>query len=88
MDRKADSNFEEFPEVFSEMSNLRLLIIDGLHIPNALSRVPNGLRHLSLKYCPLKCFPFSFQPKGLVELDLYDSKFEYLWEGAKVIWFF
>ena len=67
------------------MSNLRLLIIDRLHIPNALNGVPNGLRHLSWKCCSLKCLPSSFQPKELVGLDLWDSKCEYLWEGAKVI---
>ncbi|KAL4605164.1 hypothetical protein ACB092_09G009500 [Castanea dentata] len=82
---KADFNFEEFPEVFSEMSNLRLLIIDWLHIPNALNRVPNGLRHLSWKSCSLKCLPSSFQPKELVGLDLWNSKCEYLWEGAKCL---
>ena len=87
MYRKADSNFEEFPEVFSEMSNLRLLIIDGLHIPNALNRVPNDLRHLSWKHC-IKCLPSSFQPKELLGLDLQYSQCKYLWKGAKVIWFF
>ena len=81
-------HLEEFPEDFSKMSNLRLLIIDGLHIPNALSGVPNGLRHLSWKHCSLKCLPSSFPPKELVELDLRYSKCKYLWEGAKVIWFF
>nr|XP_023921554.1 TMV resistance protein N-like isoform X2 [Quercus suber] len=83
--RKADFNFEEFPEDFSKMTNLRLLIIDGLNIPNALNRVPNGLRHLSWNYCSLKCLPSSFQPKELVELDLQYSKCEYLWEGAKCL---
>ncbi|KAL4605156.1 hypothetical protein ACB092_09G009000 [Castanea dentata] len=82
---KVGFNFEEFPEVFSKMSNLRLLIIDGLRIPNALNRVPNGLRHLSWKFCPLKCLPSSFQPKELVGLDLQHSKCEYLWEGAKCL---
>ncbi|XP_030969430.1 TMV resistance protein N-like [Quercus lobata] len=78
-------DFEEFPEGFSKMSNLRLLIIDGLHIPNALNRFPNSLRHLSWEYCSLKCLPSSFPPKELVELDLRDSKCEYLWEGAKCL---
>ena len=86
--REENFNFEKFPEVFSKMSNLRLLLIDDLHIPNALNRVPNSLRHLSWKFCSLKCLPSSFQPKELVELDLQYSKCENLWEGAKVIWFF
>ena len=83
-----DFNFEESLEVFSDMSALSLLIIDQLHIPNALNHVPNSLRHLSWSYYSLKCLPSSFQPKDLVELDLCDSKLKYLWEGAKVIWFF
>ncbi|XP_075638552.1 TMV resistance protein N-like [Castanea sativa] len=82
---KAGFNFEEFPEVFSKMSSLRLLIIDAMCIPNALNRVPNGLRHLSWKLCRLKCLPSSFQPKELVGLDLRRSKCEYLWEGAKCL---
>ena len=88
MNKEADFSFEEFPEVFSKMSNLRLLIIDQWHIPNALNHVPNSLRHLSWNRCSLNCLPSSFQPKELVGLDLWDSKLKYLWEGAKVIWFF
>uniref|UniRef100_A0A7N2M9U4 Uncharacterized protein n=1 Tax=Quercus lobata TaxID=97700 RepID=A0A7N2M9U4_QUELO len=77
---KEDFNFEEFPEVFSRMSKLRLLIIDGQRIPNALNHVPNDLRYLPWSFCSLKCLPSSFQPKKLVQLDLRCSKFEYLWE--------
>nr|POE62058.1 disease resistance protein rps6 [Quercus suber] len=62
------------------MSKLRLLIIDGQHIPNALNHVPKDLRYLPWSFCSLKCLPSSFQPKKLVQLDLRCSKFEYLWE--------
>ncbi|KAK9993257.1 hypothetical protein SO802_022960 [Lithocarpus litseifolius] len=88
---EVDFNFEEFPEVFSKMYNLRLLIISKLHVQNALSLVPNDLRHLvvpnnlrylSWSFCPLKCFPSSFKPKELVQIDLRQSKFEYLWKGV------
>ncbi|KAK9985340.1 hypothetical protein SO802_030291 [Lithocarpus litseifolius] len=82
---KASFNFKEFPEGFSKMSNLRLLIIVGLPDPNALNCVPNSLRYLSWKYCPLKCLPSSLQPKELVGLDLLNSKLEYLWKGAKCL---
>ena len=81
---KEDINFEEFPEVFSRMSKLRLLIIDGQHIPNALNHVPNDLRYLQWSFCSLKCLPSSFQPKKLVQFDLQCSKFEYLWEEVMV----
>ena len=70
------------------MSNLRLLIINGFDIPDALDFAPNSLKYLSLDYSSLKCLPSSFQPKELVHLDLPFSKFEYLWEGEKVILFF
>nr|XP_023929586.1 TMV resistance protein N-like [Quercus suber] len=84
---KGDFKFEEFPEVFSKMSNLRLLIIDDLHIPkipNALNFAPNNLKHLSWNLnSSLKCLPSSFQPKELVQLNLRCSEFEYLWEGVK-----
>ncbi|XP_030963404.1 TMV resistance protein N-like isoform X1 [Quercus lobata] len=80
---KRNFKFEEFPEVFLKMSNLRLLIINGFDIPDALDFAPNSLKYLSLDYSSLKCLPSSFQPKELVHLDLPFSKFEYLWEGEK-----
>ena len=78
------------------MSNLRLMIIQetdyfydlgDLAIPNNQRQlfVPNQLRHLSWDYCPLKCLSSSSQPKELVQLDLKDSRIEYLWEGVMVI---
>ncbi|XP_030924500.1 TMV resistance protein N-like [Quercus lobata] len=85
-------NFEEFPEMFSKMSNLRLLIIKKplrfgkLDSPKALNpghlAIPNELRHLSWASCPLRCLASSFQPKELVQLGLPHGTFEYLWEGA------
>ncbi|XP_030968544.1 TMV resistance protein N-like isoform X3 [Quercus lobata] len=94
-------NFEEFPEGFSKMSNLRLLIIKPnslkkkkLGILNALDHVPsdqrhlalpNNLRHLSWNYCPFKCLASSGKRKAFVHLDLQYSKFEFLWEGVMVL---
>ena len=75
---------KNFLKFFSRMSKLRLLIIDGQHIPNALNHVPNDLRYLPWSFCSLKCLPSSFQPKKLVQLDLRCSKFEYLWEEVMV----
>ena len=79
------------------MSNLRLMIIEeeaflddqGVVLNNQRQLfVPNQLRHLRWDYCPLKCLSSSSQPKELVQLELYRSKFEYLWEGVMVILFF
>ncbi|KAL0009061.1 hypothetical protein SO802_010563 [Lithocarpus litseifolius] len=75
--------FEEFLEVFSKMSNLRLLIIDGWRIPNALNFAPNNLKCLLYQGYFLKCLPSCFQPKELVHLNLCLSRCEYLWEGVK-----
>ena len=67
------------------MYNLRLLKIDGVHIPNGLDYLSNNLRYLDWKGYSSKCLPSSFQPEKLVVLDLQESKIEYLWEGIKVI---
>ena len=92
---KEDFKFVEL-EVFTKMSNLRLMILDnGLfdfvrHFPNVQKPldVPNQLRHLSWPYCPAKCLSFSSQPVELIHLELRYSKLEYLWEGVMVILFF
>uniref|UniRef100_A0A7N2MFS5 ADP-ribosyl cyclase/cyclic ADP-ribose hydrolase n=2 Tax=Quercus lobata TaxID=97700 RepID=A0A7N2MFS5_QUELO len=79
-----DFNFEEFSEGFSKMSNLRLLIIDSLIVPNDQRHLalPNNLRYLSWSHCPFKCLTSNDKQKAFVQLDLQDSKFEYLWEGV------
>ena len=80
--------FEEFPGVFSKMSNLRLLIINDWHILNAPNFSPNCPKHLSIVFDSLECLPSRFQPKELVQLDLRLSMCEYLSEGVKVTLFF
>jgi len=70
------------------MCNLRLLIIDNVHIPNGLNHLSNELRLLEWHGYSSKCLPSRFQSKELVELKLQFSKIEYLWRGEKVILFF
>ena len=82
-----DWNFEDLPEVFSKMYNLRLLKIHNVHIPNGLNHVSNGPRFLQWIGYSSESLPSSFQPKELVELNLQSSKIKYLWEGVKVILF-
>ena len=67
------------------MFNLRLLMIDDLHIPNGLNHVSNSLRHLIWNGYSLKCLPSNFEPKELVKLELHSSNIEYLWKGVKVL---
>ena len=80
-------NFEDFPEAFSNMYNLRLLKIHSVHIPNGLNHVSNGLKFLQWIGYSSRSLPSSFQPKELVELNLQSSKIKYLWQGVKVILF-
>ena len=77
--------FEAFTKAFSKMCNLRLLIIHYEHIPNNFN---HDQSFFELFGCSSKCLTSSFQPKELVELDLWSSKIKYIWKGVKVILFF
>uniref|UniRef100_A0A7N2MYZ4 Uncharacterized protein n=1 Tax=Quercus lobata TaxID=97700 RepID=A0A7N2MYZ4_QUELO len=78
-------NIEVSPKALSKTYNLRLLIIDGAHIPNGLDYLSNNLRYLYLFGYSSKCLPSSFQPEKLVKLTLLMSGIEYLWEGIKYL---
>ncbi|XP_075673046.1 disease resistance protein RPV1-like, partial [Castanea sativa] len=78
-------NYEAFPKALSKMYNLRLLTIDGVHIPNGLDYLSNNLRYLDWDGYSSKCLPSSFQPVKLVKLTLWESEIEYLWEGIKYL---
>ena len=86
--KEEDCSYGEFSEVFSKMSNLRLLSICHLHSKNTLNRDPNELKYLERECYSLKCLPSGFPPKELVQLDMKYSRIKYLWEGVKVILFF
>uniref|UniRef100_A0A7N2L3S8 ADP-ribosyl cyclase/cyclic ADP-ribose hydrolase n=1 Tax=Quercus lobata TaxID=97700 RepID=A0A7N2L3S8_QUELO len=83
--KEEDCSHGEFSEVFSKMSNLRLLSICHLHSKNTLNRDPNELRYLERECYSLKCLPSGFPPKELVQLDLKYSRIKYLWEGVKIL---
>ncbi|KAK4562074.1 hypothetical protein RGQ29_004798 [Quercus rubra] len=78
-------NYGAFPKALSKMYNLRLLIINGVHIPKGLNYLSNNLRHLDWDCYSSKCLPSSFQPEKLVGLTLQWSEIEYLWEGIKYL---
>ncbi|XP_030957403.1 TMV resistance protein N-like isoform X1 [Quercus lobata] len=82
---EACRNLEVCPEAFSEMCNLRLLIIDNVRISNVPNHLSNDLRFLEWHGYSAKCLPSSFQPKYLVELKMWFSEIEYLWEGVKYL---
>ncbi|GMY19070.1 TMV resistance protein N-like [Fagus crenata] len=77
---RANVKFEAFTKAFSEMCNLRLLIIHYEHIPNYFN---HDLSFFELFGYSSKCLSSSFQPKELVELDLWSSKIKYIWKGVK-----
>ncbi|XP_050253693.1 disease resistance protein Roq1-like [Quercus robur] len=83
--KEEDCSYGEFSEVFSKMSNLRLLSICHLHSKNTLNRDPNELRYLERECYSLKCLPSGLPPKELVQLDLKYSRIKYLWEGVKIL---
>ena len=66
------------------MPNLKLLIINGVHILHGPKHLPHGLKCLHWSEYPLKSLPLSFQWEELVELCMFHSKIKRLWEGIKV----
>ncbi|KAI4331932.1 hypothetical protein L6164_016879 [Bauhinia variegata] len=71
------------PEAFSKTSELKLLKLCSMQLPNGLKSLPGALRVLDWTYCPLKSMPLTFQLDELVNLKLCHSEIEQLWEGRK-----
>ena len=61
-------------EAFSKMLNLKLLIINGVHLLHGPKHLPHGLKCLHWSEYPLKSLPSSFQWDELVELCMFHSK--------------
>nr|XP_009773803.1 PREDICTED: protein SUPPRESSOR OF npr1-1, CONSTITUTIVE 1-like [Nicotiana sylvestris]XP_009773804.1 PREDICTED: protein SUPPRESSOR OF npr1-1, CONSTITUTIVE 1-like [Nicotiana sylvestris] len=55
------------------MENLRVLIMDELHISGDFGLLSKKLRWLSWKRCPLKCIPSNFPAENLAVLDMRES---------------
>nr|XP_016508751.1 PREDICTED: disease resistance protein TAO1-like [Nicotiana tabacum] len=60
-------------KAFEQMKNLRVLIMDELHISGDFGLLSKKLRWLSWKKCPLKCIPSNFPAENLVVLDMRES---------------
>nr|XP_016491657.1 PREDICTED: TMV resistance protein N-like [Nicotiana tabacum] len=60
-------------KAFKKMKNLRVLIMDELHINGDFELLSKELRWLSWKRCPLKCIPSNFPAENLVVLDMRES---------------
>ena len=75
--------------VFDRLNNLQFLKLSRgtsckLCTPEGLNCLPDKLRLLDWKQCPLRFWPSKFSGKFLVELIMPNNKFEKLWEGIKV----
>ncbi|OIT35602.1 PREDICTED: disease resistance protein TAO1-like isoform X2 [Nicotiana attenuata] len=60
-------------KAFEKMKNLRVLIINELHISGDFGLLSKNLRWLSWKKCPLKYIPSNFPAENLVVLDMRES---------------
>ncbi|KAM3305710.1 disease resistance protein RUN1-like [Capsicum chacoense] len=63
-------------KAFAKMANLRLLQIDNVHLKGKFEHLPNNLKWLRWKHCPLKYIRSNFHLETLVALDMSESKFE------------
>lgn len=54
-----------------------------MHIPEKME-FPRRLRLLHWEAYPRKSLPPTFHPEYLVELNMRESQFEYLWQGTQV----
>nr|XP_016496970.1 PREDICTED: disease resistance protein TAO1-like isoform X1 [Nicotiana tabacum] len=60
-------------KAFEQMKNLRVLIMDELHISGDFGLLSKKLRWLSWKKCPLKCIPSNLPAENLVVLYMRES---------------
>ncbi|KAG7583747.1 Toll/interleukin-1 receptor homology (TIR) domain superfamily [Arabidopsis suecica] len=73
-------------KAFEGMSNLQFLRFrdfgnrERVCLPQCLTYISRKLRLLHWIYFPMTCFPSKFNPEFLVELNMYYSKLEKLWE--------
>ncbi|KAK9200147.1 hypothetical protein WN944_015343 [Citrus x changshan-huyou] len=71
------------PKAFSKMTNLRLLKICGLQLPQGLEHLSNKLRLLDWHGYPWKSLPSNLQLDKTVEFKMCYSCIEELWKGIK-----
>ncbi|KAM5551797.1 hypothetical protein ABKV19_026579 [Rosa sericea] len=71
------------PEAFSNLSQLSLLHICNVDLPNGLTCLSNSLRLLEWRGYPLTSLPQNFEADELIELNLCHSNIKQLWKGTK-----
>ncbi|KAH9782138.1 ADP-ribosyl cyclase/cyclic ADP-ribose hydrolase [Citrus sinensis] len=70
-------------KAFALMTNLRLLKINNVQLPEGLEYLSNRLRLLDWHQYPLKSLPSNLQLDKIVEFKMCDSRIEELWKGIK-----
>ncbi|XP_052294995.1 TMV resistance protein N-like isoform X3 [Citrus sinensis] len=70
-------------KAFSQMTNLRLLKINNVQLPEGLEYLSNRLRLLDWHRYPLKSLPSNLQLDKIVEFKMCYSRIEELWKGIK-----
>jgi hypothetical protein len=87
------TNINLSPKAFEHMVNLRLLVfrdhkeIKFVSLPYGLDLLPENLRFFLWDGYPWKSLPPTFCPEMLVELSLWNSNVEKLWNGEMVCMF-
>ncbi|XP_024954080.2 TMV resistance protein N-like [Citrus sinensis] len=71
------------PKAFSKMTNLRLLKICNLQLPQGLEYLSNKLRLLDWHQYPWKSLPSDLQLDKIVEFKMCYNCVEELWKGTK-----
>ena len=61
------------PKAFKRMENLKLLMVDNIHIHEPLKNLPNGLRFLKWPRYPFP-LPFKDCPQQLVIMEMPSSR--------------
>ncbi|KAI9185668.1 hypothetical protein LWI28_009439 [Acer negundo] len=96
LDMSKIKNIDLSSQAFENMCNIRFLKvydwtrsaeehtnISKVHLPYGLNYLPDKLRYFHWRGYPSKVLPSKFSLDHLVELDLFDSNVEQLWEGKQ-----
>ncbi|KAH9725779.1 ADP-ribosyl cyclase/cyclic ADP-ribose hydrolase [Citrus sinensis] len=81
--RDNDAHLSASAKAFLNMTNLRMLTIGNVQLPEGLEFLPNELQYLEWHGYPSKSLPSNFQPEKIFELNMCYSRMERIWSGIK-----
>ncbi|KAH9725851.1 ADP-ribosyl cyclase/cyclic ADP-ribose hydrolase [Citrus sinensis] len=82
--RDNDAHLSASAKAFFNMTNLRMLTIGNVQLPEGLEFLPNELQYLEWHGYPSKSLPANFQPEKFFELNMCYSRMERIWSGIKL----